>query len=144
MAHLFAVALATVVAAVPVPSAQAREPTGKVIHARSSNYGRVLFDGAGRVAYAFTKETGATPQCYGECAKAWPPVLTKGHPRARRGAAQGKLGTTRRTDGRTQVTYDGHPLYYWYGDGPGQIGCQNASEFGGLWLIERPDGSLVR
>jgi predicted lipoprotein with Yx(FWY)xxD motif len=55
------------------------------------------------------------------------------------------LGTTRRRDGRLQVTYAGHPLYYFKGDtAPGQITCQNASEFGGLWLVVNPSGAAVR
>jgi predicted lipoprotein with Yx(FWY)xxD motif len=55
------------------------------------------------------------------------------------------VGTVRRTDGRRQVTYNGWPLYYYVGDrSPGQVTCQNVREFGGLWLVVRPGGTLVR
>ena len=65
--------------------------------------------------------------------------------RAGSGVQRSKLGTIRRPDGRRQVTYAGKPLYYYVGDRrPGQVLCQNVREFGGLWLVERPNGSLVR
>ncbi len=54
------------------------------------------------------------------------------------------LGTLRRRNGRRQVTYNGWPLYYYVGDGPGEVSCQNVREFGGLWLVVRPNGTLVR
>jgi predicted lipoprotein with Yx(FWY)xxD motif len=65
-------------------------------------------------------------------------------PKAGAGARQSLLGTTRRNDGSLQVTYGGRPLYYYVGDGKGQILCQNVDEFGGLWLILRGSGRLVR
>jgi predicted lipoprotein with Yx(FWY)xxD motif len=66
-------------------------------------------------------------------------------PRAGAGLKGSLLRTTRRADGRLQVTYNGRPLYYYVGDrAPGQILCQNVSEFGGLWLVARPNGTLVR
>ena len=61
------------------------------------------------------------------------------------GVEQSLLGTTRRRDGRLQVTYNGWPLYYYVDDiRPGQVTCQNVDEFGGLWLVVRPRGQLVR
>ncbi len=74
---------------------------------------------------------------------AWPPLLAKGKPRAGDGARKGLLGTTRRRDGRLQVTYAGHPLYYYVEDAPGRILCHNVDEFGGLWLVVKPNGSAV-
>jgi predicted lipoprotein with Yx(FWY)xxD motif len=65
-------------------------------------------------------------------------------PRAAVGARNALLGTTRRADGRLQVTYAGKPLYYVGDRSPGQILCQNVSEFGGLWVVVRPNGTLVR
>jgi predicted lipoprotein with Yx(FWY)xxD motif len=109
----------------------------------SADYGPVLFDGRGYALYAFTYDRKSRSRCYGACAKAWPPYLAK-KPKAGPGAKQSLLGTIRRADGSIQVTYDGRPLYYYVGDGKGQILCQNVDEFGGLWLILRGSGKLVR
>jgi predicted lipoprotein with Yx(FWY)xxD motif len=112
---------------------------------RRSRFGRVLFDGRGRALYLFTRERSSTPRCYGDCAVAWPPFLTRGKPSALRGVRSSLLGTTRRRDGSRQVTYDGQPLYYYVGDRkPGQILCQDVDEFGGTWLVVAPDGKPVR
>src|SRR4051794_18156804 len=70
---------------------------------RSSAYGRVLFDARGRALYLFTADRNAKTRCYGACAAAWPPFLTRGRPRARKGARASLLGTTRRRDGSRQV-----------------------------------------
>ena len=78
--------------------------------------------------------------CYDECAVAWPPVLTDGPPVAAQGADADALGTTPRTDGSMQVTYGGHPLYYYAHEGPNEVRCHNVSGFGGLWLALSPAG----
>jgi predicted lipoprotein with Yx(FWY)xxD motif len=115
------------------------------VTAKSSRYGRILFDGRGRALYLFTRDRGSRSTCSGACATAWPPFLTKGAPKAGTGLRAGLLGTTRRADGTLQVTYSGHPLYYYEGDTkPGQIKCQGASNFGGLWLVVSPAGTAVR
>jgi predicted lipoprotein with Yx(FWY)xxD motif len=112
---------------------------------RSSQYGRILFDGRGFVLYLFTKDRRSASRCAGECAKRWPPFIVKKRARAGTGARASLIGTTRRADGRLQVTYSGRPLYYYVGDrSPGQILCQNAPEFGGIWYVVKPDGSPVR
>ena len=109
-----------------------------------SDYGPVLYDGKGFVLYAFTHDGKSKSRCYGACAAAWPPYLAKSR-RPGAGAKQSLLGTTRRSDGSLQVTYAGQPLYYYVGDRqPGQILCQNVEEYGGLWLIVRGSGKLVR
>lgn len=135
-------------------STTATEPTaqparkkrrGRAIKVMNSRYGRMLFDGHGRAIYLFTRETGSRSRCYGQCAVAWPPVFTRGRPRARAGADKDLLGTTRRRDGRRQVTYNGHPLYYYVTDTkPGQITCQDVVEFGGTWLVVDPAGDAIR
>lgn len=111
---------------------------------RSSAYGKILFDGGGRALYAFTKDPRRKSVCAGACAKAWPPYVVTTRPKAGAGVRALLIGTTKRADGRTQVTYNGRPLYYYVGDPIGQVRCQNVSEFGGLWLVLRASGRLVR
>jgi predicted lipoprotein with Yx(FWY)xxD motif len=117
---------------------------GTTIKLSSSDYGEVLFDADDQAIYLFDKEQGSKSECYGECAAAWPPVLTKGEPQTGKGVKAGLLGTTERNDGTAQVTYNGHPLYYYAHEGPGQVLCQNVDEFGGLWLVVTADGEAVR
>jgi predicted lipoprotein with Yx(FWY)xxD motif len=110
-----------------------------------SRYGDILVDGRGRTIYLFTKERTKKSRCYGECANAWPPVLTKGAPRAGKGADPKLVGSTKRKNGRRQVTYGGHPVYYYIADRrAGQITCQDVFEFGGTWLLVAPDGTAIR
>jgi predicted lipoprotein with Yx(FWY)xxD motif len=115
------------------------------ITAGHSTYGVVLFDAHGKVLYAFTRDPRGQSTCSGACAAAWPPYVVDGAPRAGAGTRRALLGTTRRPDGRRQLTYAGRPLYYYVGDHkPGQILCQDVVEFGGRWLVIRPNGRLVR
>jgi predicted lipoprotein with Yx(FWY)xxD motif len=116
---------------------------GRYVKAVGSNYGRVVADGRGEAFYLFDKESSKRSQCYGACARAWPPVITKGKPRAGKGVKAKLLGTTRRKNGKLQVTYKNHPLYYYVDDSPGTILCQNVDEFGGLWLVVKPNGNPV-
>lgn len=116
---------------------------GRVVKVVDSEYGPVVADAKGEAFYLFDKERSPRPECFGACAEAWPPVLTKGEPRAGKGARAQLLGTTRRPNGKLQVTYAGHPLYYYVDDSPGVILCQNVSEFGGLWLVVKPGGAPV-
>jgi predicted lipoprotein with Yx(FWY)xxD motif len=88
----------------------------------------------------FDKEATAQPECYDDCAEAWPPVLTEGDPVAAGNVLQGQLGVTQRTDGTTQVLYAGHPLYYYANEGANQVLCHNVREFGGLWLVVTSSG----
>lgn len=113
----------------------------------SSSFGRILFDGQGYALYGFTRDLRRKSACTGACAKAWPPYLvaSRKHARAGSGVTARLLGTTKRADGKLQVTYGGRPLYYYVGDRkPRQILCQNVNEFGGLWLVLRPNGTFVR
>lgn len=113
---------------------------------RNTRFGRMLFDGRGRALYGFTRDRrGGPSQCYGACAIAWPVDFANGRLVAGTGVKQSLIGTTRRRDGRRQVTYNGWPLYYYVRDrSPGQVTCQNVIEFGGTWLVVRPTGQLVR
>lgn len=113
---------------------------------RKTRFGTILFDGSGRALYGFTRDRrGGPSRCYGECAVAWPVYFAKGQLRAGKSVKKSLIGTTRRRDGRRQLTYDGWPLYYYIHDTePGEVSCQNVDEFGGLWLVVRPNGGLVR
>jgi predicted lipoprotein with Yx(FWY)xxD motif len=127
------------------PAAMSRESVAPTLTVKSSSFGRVLFDGRGYVLYAFTRDKNGRSACYGACAKAWPVYYAKGTLRAGTGIKRSLIGTTKRRDGRRQITYAGRPLYYYVGDTKaGQIRCQNVVEFGGAWLIVRPSGKLVR
>jgi predicted lipoprotein with Yx(FWY)xxD motif len=141
------IVLATVVVAVALaPSAMAAASADRAtVTAGPSRFGRILFDGRGFVLYAFTRDPRKRSVCAGACAAAWPPYLVPKAPKAGPGVRRALLGSTRRKDGTIQVTYAGRPLYYYEGDrAPRQILCQNVSEFGGLWLVARPTGTLVR
>jgi predicted lipoprotein with Yx(FWY)xxD motif len=117
---------------------------GAKVTLKNSEYGRVLMNGGGKALYLFTKDSGPTSQCNGDCAVAWPPFLTKGKPGAGEGLKPKLLGTTRRDDGSRQVTYKGHPLYFYEQDRPGVILCQDVFEFGGTWLLVNRRGNAVR
>jgi predicted lipoprotein with Yx(FWY)xxD motif len=114
--------------------------TGTVIKSANSQFGMMLFDGTGQAIYLFDKERTTKPECYGACAKAWPPVLTKGTPVAADEIRPSLLGTAERTDGTTQVTYGGHPLYFYAHEAKNEVKCHNIQGFGGLWLVVTPAG----
>ena len=116
---------------------------GTTVKVVPSQYGPVVADGRGEAFYLFAGEKSSRSRCYGACADRWPPVLANGKPRAGPGGHSRLLGTTRRTDGKVQLTYAGHPMYYYAGDAPGRILCQGVTEFGGLWLVVRPSGKAV-
>ena len=136
------VAVAFVVLGTAAPTG-AQAPRSTLI-VKASPFGRILFDGHGFVLYGFTHDPRGKSACSGACARAWPPFVVMSVPRAAVGVAARLLGTTRRANGALQVTYAGHPLYYYVGDRrPGQILCQNVTEFGGVWRVVRPTGRLV-
>lgn len=106
-----------------------------------ADLGRVLVDSRGLTLYDFHKDQGSRSACYGACATAWPPLTTKGKPEAGEGAMASKLGTTRRKDGTTQVTYAGHPLYTYTADTkPGEAKGNDVDAFGGEWYALQPSG----
>jgi predicted lipoprotein with Yx(FWY)xxD motif len=125
------------------PTKGAAPATGLTIKATGSDFGTILFDDSDRAIYLFTKESSVRSECYGACAAAWPPVLTDGKPQAGTGTDAGLFGTTKRTDGSTQVTYNGHPLYYYVDDPPGQVLCHDVEEFGGIWYVVKPSGDAA-
>lgn len=98
----------------------------------------------GRALYLWTADSGGMSSCSGACASAWPPLRTSAAPSASRGVAASKLGTITRSDGSKQVTYDGHPLYYFAGDtGPGTTTGQGSDGFGAKWWLVAPSGSAI-
>ncbi len=113
---------------------------GILIKTGESEFGTMLFDEKGQAIYIWELEESTTAECYGDCAKAWPPVITNGLPRADAGVKNELLGTTKRTDGSTQVTYNGHPLYYYAHEQAGEVKCHNISTHGGLWWVVQPSG----
>ena len=142
--------LASGLVALALPAAEATmaapaEPSaGPTLTVRDSQYGRVLFDGSNRALYAFTRDPRGRSVCYGACAAAWPPYIVSGKLKAGVGTSRALFGTTRRRDGRRQLTYAGRPLYYYVADPVGRVLCQNVFEFDGLWLVVRSGGKLVR
>jgi predicted lipoprotein with Yx(FWY)xxD motif len=141
---LSAVALLTGVGSSAAAESDAQARNTLIV--RDSRYGKVIWDGRGYALYAFTRDRrGGPSQCYGACARAWPVYYSKGALRAGSGIKRSLIGTVRRRDGRRQITYNGWPLYYYVDENrPGLILCQNVNEFGGLWLVVRPSGKLVR
>jgi predicted lipoprotein with Yx(FWY)xxD motif len=115
----------------PAVSASGGGATGQTLDARSINGTNLLTNSKGFTLYTFAPDKQDKSVCYGDCAAYWPPV--PGNMTAGPGVT-GKIGTIKRTDGSTQATYDGHPLYTYVGDkGPGQDGGNNINLNGGLW-----------
>ncbi|AUY53204.1 hypothetical protein EH183_34740 [Streptomyces sp. CB01881] len=126
------------------PSPGATAGATVVAGATVGKFTDILVDSQGKTLYLFEKDTSTTSNCYDACATAWPPVLTTGAPTAAHGADQAKLSTTTRTDGKTQVVYNGHPLYYFEGDkAQGDTNGQESSAFGAQWYVVNVDGNKV-
>ena len=125
----------------PSTSRVPRQPDpGTRVIAAESDFGTVLFDTTGQAIYLFDAEPTTAPRCYEDCAEAWPPVLTDGTPLAGEGVKQSRLGTTTRTDGTTQVTYGGHPLYFYAHEGKREVKCHDVYLNGGTWYVVQPNG----
>ena len=124
----------------PTRTTKPRDREGIIISAAGSQFGSILYDDSGQAIYAFDAERDTRPRCYGDCADAWPPVLTKGQPQRTRTVRQDLLGTTRRRDGALQATYAGRPLYFYADEGKYEVLCHNVEGFGGTWLAVQPNG----
>lgn len=110
----------------------------------SGELGEHLVGPNGHTLYLFEKDTGSTSTCTGACAAAWPPLITTGAPTAGGAADAGLLGTTKRPDGTMEVTYGGHPLYYFSGDAAaGDTAGQEVEAFGAEWYAVAPSGQAV-
>jgi predicted lipoprotein with Yx(FWY)xxD motif len=113
---------------------------GRTIRLADSEFGSMLFDARRQAIYIFENDPRGKSVCYGECARAWPPVLTAGKPRAGDGVRKNLLGTVKRRNGRRQVTYAGKPLYFYAHEAPGEVRCHNVNLNGGFWWVVGPDG----
>ena len=115
-----------------------------VIATASSSAGPVLVNGSGHAVYLWAKDSKDMSSCTGACASAWPPVQASGAVTAAGSVKSSDLGTITQSDGTKQVTYDGHPLYYFAGDsGAGQANGQGSDNFGAKWWLVAPSGADV-
>jgi predicted lipoprotein with Yx(FWY)xxD motif len=117
---------------------------GAKVAVANTGLGRVLVDGRGRTLYLFAKDTRGTSACVGKCPGFWPPLITSGKPLAKAGAKASLLGTTRRSDGRLQVTYNHHPLYTFVKDTrKGQTSGEEVDAFGAEWYAVSGAGARI-
>jgi len=116
-----------------------------VVKTGTSKLGRTVVDVHGRTLYLFEKDKNGKSACMGSCKSFWPPLLTKGKPRAGAGVKASLLGTTRRSDGGVQVTYRGHPLYRFALDKKaGQTKGEGLDDFGAEWFAVSPRGTALK
>jgi predicted lipoprotein with Yx(FWY)xxD motif len=117
---------------------------GARVQLAKTRLGTILVDSKGITLYDFVKDKGTTSVCYSACAALWPPLLTTGKPVAGPGVRASLLGTTKRKDGKLEVTYGGHPLYYFVTDRkPGQTTGQGVNQFGGPWWVLSAAGKEI-
>jgi predicted lipoprotein with Yx(FWY)xxD motif len=122
-------------------SAAPHAPTVRVAKTRLGN---VLVDSRGRTLYLFTKDAGVKGACSSACAVAWPPLRASGKPTVSGGAKASLVATTKRSDGKPQVTYDGHPLYRFVKDTKsGDTNGEGLTAFGGSWFAISPAGKRI-
>lgn len=118
--------------------------TGTKLTLTQGKAGSYLSDSKGRALYLFEADKGTTSTCYSACASIWPPLTTTGAVKPGVGVSARLLGTTKRTDGTTEVTYKGHPLYYYAGDsGPRQTSGQGLNQFGAKWYLLAATGDKI-
>jgi predicted lipoprotein with Yx(FWY)xxD motif len=118
--------------------------SGVTVSTHTGAYGTYLSDGSGHALYMFEPDKNGTSTCYGECAHFWPPLTSTGAATASGGATQSMLGTTKRTDGKTQITYAGHPLYTFSQDkAAGDTKGQGLNLSGGQWYLLSTNGTSI-
>ena len=129
-------------AALVVTACSSGSPSGEtVITTRSGPVGTHLTSSSGRAVYLFMKDGVNQSSCSGPCAGLWPPVILHGTLKASGGAISGDLGNITRANGAKQVTYKGHPLYYYSGDsGPGTAKGQGLIGYGAKWWLVKTSG----
>jgi len=145
LTHILAVVALALAAAVFATAGSAASHGGAVVKVGQSGLGRILVDSHGRTLYLWTHDKRGKSTCYGTCAKKWPALVTRGKPRAILGARSILLSTVRRADGRMQVTYRRHPLYYFAGDRRArQVAGEGLAAFGGRWYAVSAAGTAVK
>ena len=146
----FALAAAGVAAAAAVTqqssgSSSASHATAGRVTLHKTKIGKVLATSSGRTLYLFMKDKNGHSACYGSCASYWPPLMKKGALRAGTGVKSKLLGTTKRKNGKLQVTYKGHPLYLYVSDtGAGQVSGQGLNLSGGKWYVVSAAGKAIK
>ena len=126
------------------PSTTTSKANAASVDVRDTSLGKILVDSQGRSLYLFKKDTGTKSTCNGSCAIAWPPFTTSGTPQAGTGTKASLIATSTRTDGKDQVTYNGHPLYFYAGDSKaGDTNGQDLNQFGASWYVVSPAGKQI-
>lgn len=144
--RIFIIAALVVAVALAVVAVSASGASkGSTVKSRSTQLGTVLVNNKSVTLYLFEKDKRGKSACSGACADNWPPLITKGKPRAAGKAIASKLGTTKRSDGRKQVTYNGHPLYTYTGDAgrPGSTTGEGLKAFGAEWYVVGTNGKKI-
>jgi predicted lipoprotein with Yx(FWY)xxD motif len=137
-------ALAAASLALATPTTHAAQAKGAVVSTAKTSLGRILVNSSGRTLYLFEKDRKGMSACTGQCVSFWPPLITKGKPRATGGVKASLLGTTKRADGRLQVTYNHHPLYRFVEDTKkGQTKGEGMDAFGAKWYAISTAGAKV-
>jgi predicted lipoprotein with Yx(FWY)xxD motif len=142
---LVLVALLAVAAVAATAGSASSQGSTATVNTRHTSLGTILVDAKGRTLYLFQKDKTTRSTCSGACATNWPPTTVHGKPKAGGGVAASRLGTSKRSDGRTQVTYGGHPLYTFLGDGnkPGATKGQGFNAFGARWFVVGTNGKAI-
>ena len=126
------------------PATSSGAPSAAIVGLRGSMLGQTLVDGQGRTLYLFEADKPGMSNCTGACTSAWPPYVSNGTPHAGTGVTGALLGTSIRGDGAAQVTYHGHPLYYYAGDSrPGDATGQGLDAFGAKWYVLASSGNKI-
>ena len=126
------------------PAMQRTGHSSPTVSLASTPLGKILVDSQGRTLYLWQKDAGTKSACSGACAAAWPPLRVAGKPTVGAGLAAAKIGTTARSDGKRQVTYNGHPLYGFAGDTKaGQTSGQGSTGFGAPWYVLSASGNAI-
>jgi predicted lipoprotein with Yx(FWY)xxD motif len=119
-------------------------PANPALDLRRSSLGKVLVDEKGRTLYLFEADKGDMSNCSSACLSIWPALSSAGKPQAHGGVLAAKIGTIAGSAGKQQVTYNGHPLYYYAGDQkPGEINGQGLNQFGAAWYVLGADGNKI-
>lgn len=120
-------------------------PGATTLASRTTALGAVLTDAEGRTLYLFEKDEKKESYCHRACAAIWPPLSPRGQPRVTGNADATLMGTITRDDGTKQVTYGGHPLYYYVADNsrPGSLDGEDVKQFGASWYVVSPKGEKL-